>query len=859
MKKSTSLKNILTIYFIIVAVLPVFAIGLIALHSLSNSMEKEIATRNFLLAKSISSELERFLAEPLTLLKQIKDVVEKKKIIGDPDVNTYLSSIVTHHQLFNMIKILNTDGVVWYLAPYNENISGIDMSNQKYYKDSLMTESPYWSQVFISPQVGQPTLTLTLPMEQGVIVGHLDLSDLSKIINKVRIGKNGYAVVVDRDGTIIAHRNSEFVAERLNVKSLPPVSQAIKGNEGTFNYNFRGQDKLASMAIVLQTRWFVGIVQPIDEAFAPVYIIRNIILSGCLAAIVLAIIISLVSLRKTLRPLLILTEESKRIAGGDYQYEIQETAYSEITNLGHSYKVMIDAVKTREEELKQHRDHLEEMVKERTSELEESKIAAEAANLAKSQFLANMSHEIRTPMNAILGFAEIMINKIENPQLTHYLESIYSSGKALLSLINDILDLSRVEAGKLRLEYNAMPMDKFFDEIETLFMVQIKDKNLEFIKEIQSDLPDALLIDEVRLRQILVNLIGNAIKFTESGHIKLSVGYFNQNHSNHSILDLIIRVEDTGIGIPTDQKDSIFDAFSQLTHQKFIHFSGTGLGLTITRNLAEIMGGHISVESKVGMGSVFTVIIKDIEITPIDALQEQLYQSVDLNSIQFAKSTILLADDIDYNRDVLKGFLEDYNFDFHEAENGKEVIELTRKYRPQLILLDMKMPLMDGYEASKIIKNDSEIKEIPIIAITASALKNDEEVIMKICNAYMRKPINKHDLIIKIMDFLPYAIKEDNVTGEIDGAQQLLSHETLKGYPELLEILKNEVTHGEELSAQMNINKIEEFAMAMNELGSRYSCKTLIKWSDLLNSAAEVFDIEKINQILREFLEIKNL
>ncbi|MBU3914167.1 response regulator, partial [bacterium] len=707
--------------------------------------------------------------------------------------------------------------------------------------------------------VGQPTITLTLPMKNGIVVGHLHLSDLSKITNKIKIGKNGYATVIDNDGTVIAHQIPEFVAERLNVKNLPPIAQGMKGVEGTYKYNFRGQDKMGSVAIVPQTRWIVGVVQPIDEALAPVYTIRNIIISGSIATIVLAIFISLVSLRKALKPLLQLTEESKRIAGGDYSYEPQETSYSEILNLGNSYKVMIDAVKTREEELTKHRDNLEEMIKERTSELEESKIAAEDANLAKSQFLANMSHEIRTPMNAILGFTEIMLNKIENPKLSHYLELIYSSGKALLNLINDILDLSKVEAGKLRLKYTVVPMDRFFDEIKTMFMLKTEEKGIEFIAEFQPGFPNALIIDEVRLRQIMINLIGNAIKFTESGYIKLSVNYEIPEQANTSMLNLIVKVEDTGIGIPPDKINSIFDAFSQLKQQQSLYFEGTGLGLTITKNLIEMLKGSISVNSEPGKGSIFTITINDVEVVSEHTSQVQSDKRIDLKSIQFEKSTILIADDIEYNREILKGFFEDYGFDILEAENGQEVLELAGKHNPQLICLDMKMPVMDGYETSNIMKNDAELNKIPVIAITASALKKDEEIILTLCNAYLRKPINKHDLIIKVMDYLPHTIRDKALTGDVDETEQEFSFKTLKKYPELLNVLKREVNYSKEISERMNINVIEDFAETMKELGSENNCAALIRWSENLNLATRTFEIRTIELILKEFSEIENL
>ena len=238
---------------------------------------------------------------------------------------------------------------------------------------------------------------------------------------------------------------------------------------------------------------------------------------------------------------------------------------------------------------------------------------AEQANLAKSEFLANMSHEIRTPMNAIMGFSQILRSKINDENLNSYLESISSSGKNLLGLINDILDLSKIEAGKLSLEYDRVNPYEMLKEIRNIFSFEIKEKGLDFIIDIDNDIPQALILDEIRLRQILVNLVGNALKFTDKGYIKVSVKRENQIE-NADNLKLRFCVEDTGIGIPQKELERIFDAFIQQSGQSTRKYGGTGLGLAISRRLVDLMGGKIYVESENDKGSKFIVILDNIAV-----------------------------------------------------------------------------------------------------------------------------------------------------------------------------------------------------------------------------------------------------
>ena len=432
------------------------------------------------------------------------------------------------------------------------------------------------------------------------------------------------------------------------------------------------------------------------------------------------------------------------------------------------------------------------------------------------------------------------------------------SGRALLTLINDILDLSKVEAGKLDLEYTAVNPYEVFAEMETIFSQKISEKGLDFPIEIDPDLPGALILDEVRLRQILVNLISNGIKFTDKGHVRLSVRSLYPEE-DRSKLDLVFEVEDTGIGIPEDQIGSVFAAFEQQKDQSHVKYGGTGLGLAISKRLVEMMGGEISLTSEMGKGSIFHIVLKGVKVASVSDLESRVEPAIDVEAITFDHATILIADDIEVNRNLVKGYLEAYDFNLLEAENGEEAIDVTKAHHPDLVLMDMKMPVLDGYEAIERIKVDESIRDIPVVALTALGMKEEEGRVKNICDSYLRKPVSKVELVAELARFLPHTlnVKPSESKEEDQIRVQTPDADTLEKLPELVKILEEELnTHWSTLKDTSLINEVEEFGLQMQELGKKYNYQQLADWGEKLQAQAQMFELDTLPKTLEEFPQI---
>jgi two-component system, NarL family, sensor histidine kinase EvgS len=478
-------------------------------------------------------------------------------------------------------------------------------------------------------------------------------------------------------------------------------------------------------------------------------------------------------------------------------------------------------------------------------DLEKAKKQAEKATLAKSQFLANMSHEIRTPLNAIIGFTDLLNEQVKDSKLLSFVKTIQTAGHNLLVLINDILDLSKIEAGKLRIEKGICNPHTLFTELGQIFMMTIRERNLDFVLDIDPKIPDNLILDATRLRQILLNLIGNAVKFTnEGGHICLRARALNED-SIRSKLDLSIEVEDTGIGISNDQQELIFKDFEQLEGQDVRKYGGTGLGLAISKRLTELMGGEISLASQLGLGSTFTIHLKDVAISSIGVEPEPKKIN---QHIRFFPANVLVVDDVEDNRNLLKECFAETQLILSEAENGLEAVNAVKEGRFDLVLMDIRMPIMDGYEAGQRIKTFS---KVPIVALTASVMQDNYDRAKSIYfDGYLRKPVLKADLISELMRFLPFETIEDSVI-EVKGVE--LSMEEIRTLPNALKELEQQVSICEKILKNNNMSEIKNFADTILRIGNQNRITLISDYAAQLQAAIDCFDIIAIKGYLNSF------
>jgi len=491
--------------------------------------------------------------------------------------------------------------------------------------------------------------------------------------------------------------------------------------------------------------------------------------------------------------------------------------------------------------------------KQNEENLKNAKERAEQANKTKSEFISNISHEIRTPLNSIIGFSEMLTGHLEDPKLKEYAASIRSAGDSLLMLINDILDLSKIEAGRIDITPEPVDLKAVITEISQVFAVKLAKKNLDFIIDVDDDVPAFLMLDKVRIRQVLFNLIGNAVKFTPSGYIRLVVHILDVDRDDNKY-NLQIKVEDSGIGIDKASHETVFDSFVQLDNQADSGTEGTGLGLPITRRLVEMMNGKIHLHSAVGSGSSFIIDLPGLDKASSHDEDENPSKDkcADLHGIR-----VLLVDDSTINRMFVRDNLINCGVIVEEAVNGKHALDKISEFSPDLILLDIMMPVMDGYEAIIKIRKNPATAGLPVLALTALAMKDDiERIKTSGFDDFLIKPFHIEELYEKITSLQLYERKSDKKTMTPAIMEVLSDMDYLQGLIKAIEHIEQQLMPLWETAVDLKEFKtIRNFAESIHHLGSELEIHLLADYGDKLLMFCDNYDIEKIDANLAVFPE----
>ncbi|MBE9221168.1 response regulator [Cyanobacterium stanieri LEGE 03274] len=817
MQPFTSLRFRIILLFVIPLLSSIGLVGYISFNSSSKTVEKLAEQLQTEINSKVEQQLNNYLSQPLKINElnlsnrelgilnyQDFDLMEKylwKQINSFSEIG-FIGYASAQGELIGVERLDNNQidlNLMDETSPTNLRIYGTDNQgnrlaqktvipnfineNRPWYQKAVTMGEATWSDVFIYKGTPRLAISAVVPIYdqnnqlEGVLFSDLLLSLISNFLDNLTIGETGEIFIIDSSSELIASslenpfviRNPEGntleqVAERVNIANSK--SSSVRELSKTISSRLAQVQKPEFLQITLDNEpyfvqivpfdnnldqpWFVVILLPEKDVMGEVRENTKITIFIWLITLIISLIIGLWTTGYITKPILKLNRAVNRFKDGNYNEPIKINRNDELGNLGSAFNEMADKINSL-------LNDLEEKVKLRTEELVKAKEKAEVANQAKSEFLANMSHELRTPLNAILGFTQIMLRSSDIPhEHQESIDIINRSGEHLLTLINNILDLSKIEAGKITLNSEKFDLYKLLDDIEDIFKYKCDKKGLQLIFEKVDNLPRFVEADAPKLRQILLNIIGNGIKFTEQGGISAQIANLHNSEDNlpENQVKLLFIIRDTGKGISQDELGNLFQPFSQTKTGKEVN-DGTGLGLSISKRFVELMGGEINVSSEENVGSIFSFSIDANLVTENEIkVNNPSLQVVGIEKNQ-PRYKILIVDDKDINCQLLWKLLEPFGFDLTIANNGQEAIALWEKWQPHLIFMDMRMPVLDGYEATKIIKGTVMGNATAIIAVTASVLEEEKAIILSAgCDDFVRKPFRQETIFAMLSKHL---------------------------------------------------------------------------------------------------------
>jgi len=769
-KKNKTIRSELFNIFIVLFASIIIVFGMMVGVGVYTSTKNDIINNSMQVAQSIRNSINIYLKEMnekiLTLRDYLLDKNIKQGALGKDAQLLFDAFIKNNAQDVQSLRVVDAKGNIVYVNPYSEFELGNNILYSPYLQNA--TDTPVWSDFSLLTSTGDYSLKISVAFASGYLVADININALNKLI--ADLGEETSRTVYDSKGTVILSTLAEHINKRENHSNQKMVLMALEGNgtTGRFTHVHAGKKEgMFGSSLPLSNNWAILVARPTNIAFERAYKIILWLLLGGFAVFFIGLFFTGYFIKKIEKAINGLIQMSNNLAKGNY-IAINDIpdSYYELNKLAHTFETMAEKIDQREkllnyqkEELIASNEELESYNEEISAMNEELRVSQEEAleaNQAKSEFLANMSHELRTPLNGILGFSQLLSQTELSKEQLDYIDNVLFSGKHLLQIISDILDFSKIETGYFKLDETPVDLVQMLIEIFNMIKPSVENKAVDLHLKMDENLPHTVITDDLRLNQVLINLLGNACKFTEQGEVLLEV--LQMKRTDHQATIKFI-VKDSGIGISEKMREKILEKFTQADSSITRKYGGTGLGLSISNHIIQLMGSRLRIESEEGQGSTFSFIVEFTlpEDEEAKGNEKEAHHQDAIKDIT-SHLSVLIVDDDPISAKLLCISIKKHYPHFHceHVSDGEEAVEAYQTQQADLIFLDIHIPKKDGMQVAQEIRAlNQDHKKTIIIGLSADIRKDMINKALKAgMDSYLKKPIQQKALFETVNQLL---------------------------------------------------------------------------------------------------------